>query len=85
MKYIFLRLKVINGEYEYSSQSVHQISKKSNINLFAEKYAKTFYGGNSYIEDNYYFFNGGEVAVRVSNVVEITEAEYNVLNKFGSL
>jgi hypothetical protein len=85
MKYVFLRLKIINGEYEYSSQGVHQISKRRSLDVFAREYAKTFYGGKSYKEDEYYFFNGGEVAVRVSSVVEITEAEYNVLNKFGSL
>jgi len=83
MKYIFLNLKIINGEYEYSSKSVHAISKRRNIDVFANKYAKDFYTKKAYSDGDYYFFNGGEVAVRVKTVQEITENEYQILNKFG--
>ena len=82
MRYWFLKIGIRNGEYEYSSCSVHKTPKKEEFD--AEDYAQDFYGGGS--EETYgkgtYYFNGGEVAVEVGNLKEITLKEYNVLNKF---
>ena len=87
-KFIFLSMEVRNGEYEYSSQSVHEISSRRSIEKFAREYAKTFYGGEAFQydkpidPDGWWYFNGGEVAARCSVVEEITKEEYETLNKF---
>lgn len=86
-KYIFLQLSVTSGEYEFSVPSVHYVSKRRNVDNFADKYARNFYGGNAKKEtvgSNTigYFFNGREVFVEVSFAYEITFEEFAVLNKF---
>ncbi len=81
-KCIFLALKITNGEYEYYSKSVHQIGAKVDKDKFAEKYAKTFYSGKADNQDGTYYFNGGEVAVEVYSVKDVTLREYRTLNKF---
>jgi hypothetical protein len=81
-KYVFLRLKVQNGEYEYSNDSVHQLPEELKPEEFADLYASEFYAGKSEKVDDYYYFNGGEVAVKVREITEITEKEYGILNKY---
>lgn len=85
-KFIFLSLKVINGEYEYSSQSVHEIPNNQKPETFARKYAKEFYGGKPFQydkdPDGYWYFNGGEVAVKWRTVEIISEEQYRVLSNF---
>lgn len=88
MKYIFLEMKIRNGEYEYSSQSVHELPARKSTEKFGRDYAKDFYGGkpfqyNDKIDpDGEWYFNGGEVAVRCKEVQEITKEEYEVLKKY---
>jgi hypothetical protein len=84
-KFILIKIKIQCGEYEFSSNSVHEISSKKNVNKFAETHAEDFYGIKAYKDDNVHYFNGGEVAVQVKAVAEITKEEYEVLNKFLSL
>jgi hypothetical protein len=81
MKYIFIDLKVVNGEYEYSCKSVH-VTKAANISFVAEKHAGTFYGGRVSRSDTSWYFYGGEVAVQVANVKEISEQQYQTLKQF---
>lgn len=81
-KFLYLVLKITNGEYEYYSKSVHQVNPKIDKEKFSEKYAKTFYSGKAENNDGTYYFNGGEVAVEVYKIEEVTFQEYLVLNKF---
>lgn len=81
-KFIFLTVKIQNGEYEYYSSSLHKIGESKDKNQFAEKHAKTFYSNFSHEDDGTYYFNAGEVATQLYEVKEITENEYNVLSKF---
>lgn len=87
MRYLFLDLKVRNGEYEYSCTSVHQLEKGMHARAFAERYAKTFYGDGDYEgEETFgkgvYYFNGCEVAVSVYNYKVISEEHYEVLKQY---
>ena len=94
MKYAFLNIKIISGEYEFSSMGVHEMPNGTNLDEFALDYLSDFYGSPDEPEteleieeakdhhSNYRSFNGGEVAARVKEVREITEEEYNVLSKF---
>lgn len=81
-KYVFLMLKIINGEYEYESVGVHGIHKDINIEEWAEDYASDFYASKGDVDGDTYFFNGGVVAVRVRSIENITKEEYDVLSKF---
>ncbi len=81
MRYWFLDLQITCGEYEFNSTSVHETDKKE---FDAETYAKEFYDNNDDdTEDNeIYYFNGGEVAVEVCRIDEITKKEYDILKEY---
>ena len=82
IKYVFITLRVRNGDYDFESKSVHEIKSEIDGSDFAEKYASDFYGDKSYEDNGRYYFNGGEVAVDVRRAQEITKEEYNVMSKF---
>lgn len=82
LKYIYVELKIQNGEYEYYSKSVQQIPVEMDVDDFADNHARDFYGRFSYSDGDTHYFNGGEVAVRGYNAKEITKAEYKTLQKF---
>jgi hypothetical protein len=82
IKYLFITLRVRSGNYDFESKSIHKIKSRNDASDFAEKYASDFYGENAHKENGRYFFNNGEVAVDVRRAQEITEGEYNVMNKF---
>jgi hypothetical protein len=89
-KFIFLSMQIRNGEYEHSSESVHEIPACKTIRKFGQEYAKDFYGTppkafqyNDKIDpDDWWYFNGGEIAARVRRIEEITKEEYDVLKRF---
>ena len=81
-KYIVLNLKIQNGEYEYSSKTIHEIPEEVNIDEFTEEYASEFYSKFSHEDSGTYYFNGGEVAVRVRGYSVITKQEYKILLKY---
>ena len=83
MKYIYLQLKIRNGEYEFYSTNAIHVSSDTDPAEYAEKFAQSFYNGKPDIDGKTYFFNGMCVAVQVHNVQEITPVEYGVLNKLG--
>lgn len=80
-KYIMLNLRERNGEYEYTHKSVHSLKdgRKLTAERFAKNYAKEFYGGNADYDDGGYFFNDGEVYVRINSWKFISEEHFNVL------
>lgn len=84
-KFIFVKLEIRNGEYEYTSTSAHEIGSRKSTEVFGRKYAETFYGSSikPYQDGAWTYFNGGEVAVRCTTAVEITKEEYQTLNKFN--
>ena len=84
-KYIFISLKIRNGEYEYTSISVHQISSRKSTEKFGRDYAMNFYGEKpfQYTQgEEWFYFHGGAVAVKLNTVEEIPKEEYDVLDKF---
>jgi hypothetical protein len=83
MKYIFLQLKIRNGEYEYYSHNAISVSVDTDQEEYAEEFAKSFYNGEPDIDDKTYYFNGMCVAVQVHSVKVITASEYEVLNNLG--
>ena len=82
MKHVFLMLSIRNGEYEYTSKTVHSIPTDKNVSEFSEEYASSFYGGEPDPSDDGYYFNAGEVHVSVCKVEEINDKHFNVLKQF---
>jgi hypothetical protein len=84
MKKFLVRLKINCGEYEYSSKCVMQAKTSEEADGMAEDRAAEFYGDpdSGHVEGESYYFGGGAIAVCVVSVVEITDAEYEVLNKY---
>lgn len=92
LKYIFVEMKIQNGEYQYNSKSIHIIPEVTGfisdgkcmdvIERFADNLARDFYGNFSHADKDTYYFNGGEVAVRNYSAQEITKAEYDTLKNF---
>jgi hypothetical protein len=81
MKHLFVHLEVQNGEYRYSCKSVH-VTKAKNIKLVGERHAASFYSNMDGRNGDWWEFNGGEVAVRLYSVKEITNYEYNTLKNY---
>lgn len=84
--YIFLDLFSRNGEYEYNHLSVHRLELGKNELEFAREYASSFYMKDEDEEnderDGGFYFNCGEVYVRIDRVEIITQKEYKILLKF---
>lgn len=89
-KHVFLTLEERNGEREYTHKSVHILNKEENIDEWAEEYASTYLIGKSENEDDGksekqddgYYFNGGQYCVSISLVKEISEEDFNILQKY---
>lgn len=81
-KYLFLKLEIRCGEYEFTSADVHTVPKGMRNNDFAENYAKGFYFSEMEEDDRTYYFNGDEVAVQVLEYAEISTKEYNILRRY---
>ena len=81
-KYYLYNIKIQNGEYEYSSKSVHTAPPDGDEKKHADEYVSDFYGSPSEKDGDWYYFNGGEIAAKMLSVQEITKVEYDVFRKF---
>lgn len=79
MKYLFIKLTVQNGEYNGEEKVLH-VTKCDNIQFVAHRYAAKFYGGVPERDSVWWCYYGGEVAVRMDNVVELTKEQYDYLD-----
>lgn len=75
-KYWYLNLEVTVGEYEFHCKSLH----RGNFN--AKDYTRNFYGDEVDEENETYYFNGGEVAVKIYDCKEIPESDYEILSQY---
>lgn len=84
MRYWFIKFAIQHGEYGFHSTSVEKT--EGNVQYDADADAKMFYGckegEKQHPESDWYTFNAGDIAVRVQSCMEISESEYNVLNRF---
>ncbi len=81
-KNVFVQVEIRNGEYEYNSKSIHQIPVELKNEDFADGHARDFYGKFSHTDGDWHYFNGGEVAVRAYNSMDISDEERKTLSKF---
>lgn len=88
--YVFMDVKIVNGEHEFRSPSVHAVTidenkdKEKQLDEFADEYYKNFYdGGDGVKNDSGYFeFDFGCIWVRPSRVEEISKAKYDAMKEF---
>ena len=81
MKYLFIHLIIQDGERRHDHKIVH-ITTGKNINFAAERYAANYWGKSHSRNCNWWCQWGGEIAVKVARVKELTEKEYKILNKY---
>ncbi len=83
-KYIIVTLEERNGEYEYTHKSVHELvdERKVTANRYIRNWAKTFYGENTETGDGGYYFNDGEVFVKVYSWDYIGKEDYDILARY---
>lgn len=83
-KCVYYRIYERNGEYDYYFPQVGKIKKDEDINEFLDERAKRWYSESEKDEeeDFAYYVNGGEVFVRGEDIEEISQQEYQILNKY---
>jgi hypothetical protein len=79
-KYGVFFIEERNGEREYTHKLVKVFTGDENVK--GEHIAQSFYDNNTDTVDDWYMFDGGEVAVRFSSVNIVTKDEYKILNKY---
>jgi hypothetical protein len=83
MKKLFITLKVQDGEHEHTHRVLTTCKTEENVLQAADKYAKDYYGkGNK--EGDWYYFQGGTIAVKVQNVELLSDYEFTLLSKIFS-
>lgn len=81
-KYIFLRLKIQDGENQYYSKSALALDKDADIQKSAKSYAVSFFGVKADKDGAWWTTPNGTLACKVDAFEIITEEEFNVLSKF---
>lgn len=90
LKYLLVEVIESNNGHDYLQQKTLSCPIEADSNKEADKLLSAWYSGDdggdteperTKTEDGYEFF--GYIQCRVSRVMEISEADYNVLQKFG--
>ena len=79
MKKLYIELTVQDGERKHTHRVLTQTTCED-TNFAAQWYAAHFWG-ESKREDDWWSSWGGEIAIRLVKVVELSETEYEILNK----
>jgi hypothetical protein len=80
MKYVYVRLTVQDGERQYT-QHATVFTYGDNLWLAAIRYVATYFGQPDWRDSESWFFQGGEVATRMSTYEELTKEEFDLLNR----
>jgi hypothetical protein len=84
IKYLFITLDVQDGERKHTHRILHS-TPGENIEFAAQRYVASFWGyGERLNKEDDYFWVGGEITLRLSNVVELTEYEYKLMSRIFS-
>lgn len=81
MKHLFINLLIREGEMEHDHRVLHKTNCKS-IEFAALWYAAHYWDDEiDYRMDDWFFVHGSTMAIKVDRVKEITEYEYNLMNR----
>ena len=81
MKYLFIELKIRDGEREHDHR-VLTSTLGNDIQFAAQRYASSYWGYGE--RDGNYWYVDGEIAIKVTSVVEITEFEFKLMSRIFS-
>ena len=82
-KYLFITLSIRDGEREHTHRVLHT-TKCKNIDFAAEYYAAHFWGESELCDGAWYAW-GGEIAIKLDSVKQITYPEYQYLNELFTI
>ena len=84
MKYLLITLAVQDGERRHDHRLLHTTNAQS-IEFAAQRYAASFWGfGKRYNKEDDFWWVNGEITIRLSNVIELSLYEYQLMNRlFG--
>ena len=87
MKKLFIVLLIQDGENRHTHRVLHTCDDKQNVQEAAQLYAKEYYGEGEQDEfSNWFNFDAGSLAVKVENVRELSDYEYQLLSDiFGNV
>jgi hypothetical protein len=81
MRYLYIEFEVQDGERRHTHRSQHTTRAK-NINFAGERFVATFWGHGERENNDEWWWIGGEFAMRLVKVIEMTEHEHRMMNKF---
>lgn len=82
MKYLFITLKVQDGEHEHTHRVLTTCKSGENVLKAAHKYAKDYWGKSTKEKDSdWYFFQGGTLAIKIENVEVLSQYEFDLMSK----
>ena len=82
MTHLFIHLVIQDGERQHDHKVLHT-TKCKNLDFAVEWYVAHFWGlGERWFNDDRWFFWGGEIAGELKSYSELTEDEFNILNKY---
>ena len=84
MKYLFITLKVQDGEHEHTHRVLTTCYDHDNILQAADGYVSDYYGKADEKRDGWYYFHSGTIAAKVQNVELLSEYEYKLMSKIFS-
>jgi hypothetical protein len=83
MKHLLITLKIQDGEREHTHRCLHTTTG-NNVQFAAQHYASNYWGEGErdkiLSKDRWWFF-GGEIAVLVESVTELTENEFKLMDE----
>lgn len=84
MKYLFLQIRITDGEREYYSSSVHELLDGINVGDYIAEYISDIFPDGNPTEFNHpdiFVFDNG-VVVGISQAQEITAEHYQILYQY---
>jgi len=84
MKYLFITLKVQDGENTHTHRVLTTCYDHDNILQAADGYVSDYYDQADEKRDGWYYFHDGTIAAKVENVELLTEYEYKLMSKIFS-
>lgn len=85
MKHFIMTLKDFNGEYEHRIKILIKAEDQDSAEIYAKTIQRGWYNDSkAYWDKDYRFryFNGGEVATYVEEVIEIPKEHYLVMKNY---
>ena len=82
VRHLFIHLEVREGERVHDHKVITS-TKCKDLNFAVEWYTSHYWGhGERWFKDRRWFFWNGEIAATLKNWNDLTEEEYQILNKF---